>query len=81
MTTSGQIKVGQKFQSNYYNRDGVLCSLGNTVYTIYQITGTRVCYTDGQSHSSGSTNRKVKGSWLTIKGFQDRIENGLIRFL
>lgn len=81
MTFNDKIKVGQKFQKLYYNREGILCSLGDTVWVIYSITEKRVCYTDGKKHSSGATNRRVNGSWLTLQGFKNRIDSGLIRFV
>lgn len=60
--------LGTKFKNSTWDDPNI--------YTIIGVTEKRVIYTDGKTHSCGATNRKQSSSWLTVKGFLDRIERG-----
>jgi hypothetical protein len=50
--------------------------LQHCLYTIVAITATRVIYNDGKKSSCGPSNRKQLNHWLTIKGFNQRVQTG-----
>lgn len=73
------LKVGQKFESGIERKDGSIEFYG-TIYTIYQITDKRVCYTDGEASYRGSTNTLKSGLWIGIERFKKQVERGKIIF-
>ena len=73
------LKVGQKFESGIERKDGSIEFYG-TIYTIYQITDKRVCYTSGDAHYCGSTNTLKSGLWVGIDRFKKQVETGKIIF-
>lgn len=74
------LTTGQQFKNSVTLIDGTTIWF-DKVYTIYQITDKRVCYTDGKSSYCGATNRNVKGSWLGIERFKKDVLKGKIKFI
>ena len=76
-TETKDLAIGQKFKNSVLFADGTTHWF-DVVYTIYNITDKRVCYTDGCSDYCGATNRKVSGAWLGLKGFKKDVASGKI---
>lgn len=79
-TETKDLAIGQKFKNSVLLSDGTIHWI-NVVYTVYNITDKRVCYTDGKSSYCGATNRNVKGSWMGIKGFKENVASGKVVFV
>jgi hypothetical protein len=74
------MKIGQQFKTSITFLDGSIEWI-TEIYTIYNITDKRICYTDNKSSLCGSTNRNVKGSWIGLEKFKKNILKGKTIFI
>ena len=78
--TISNLKIGQQFKSSVVMTDGSI-KWFDKVYTIYNITDKRVCYTDGKTSHRGGTNREVAGFWVGIERFKRELLKGKTVFV